>query len=94
MSKLLVEVGSELRHYRIAVYVDGEIQPTTVFGCHEGIAPILRALGAAHGEYRTGGPTPQTHPSGAPSSITFHLPGDRLVTYSLVLPQQSNAFGP
>jgi hypothetical protein len=88
MSKLLVKVSSEVGHYRIAVYVDREIQPTTVFGCHRGIDPILRALGAAHGEYRSRGPTSESDAGGAPSSITFHLPGDREVAYSLTLPQE------
>ncbi len=87
MSRLSVNVTSERRMYRIEVYIDGEVQPTTVFGCNEGIAPVLRALSAAHAENGPGAATPDTHSRGAPSSITFHLPGLRTVVYSLVIAQ-------
>jgi hypothetical protein len=76
------------------VYIDGEIKPTTVFGCRESITPIVNALLRAEGEQHAAWSAPHSDMGAMPAAITFHLPGKRAVTYGVILPQQPLADGP
>jgi hypothetical protein len=80
-----ITVTRERGHYRVVVSVDGEIEPTTVFGCSERLEPVVRRLIMTQSEYH--GIIERSKPGTftAPPSITFQLPGAQTLTYTLTL---------
>lgn len=94
MAQLTVKVGAEKRLYRVEVYIDGEIEPTTVFGCRDGFGPVLAALEATEGQDDSIWSRAHAAVRGSPSTIAFHLPSGRIVTFGVIIPQQRVAHGP
>jgi len=94
MPHLTVHIARHLDVYRVAVHVDGQIEPTTVFGCRPALAPLVAALLAAQDEDNRIAAGTETHTPGGPSTIAFHLPGSRVVTFARILAQERIASGP
>lgn len=94
MSHMHVDVTSDRRHYRIEVHVDGDVEPTTVFGCHEALSKILLSLDPGHREQHTPGPAPEAGVGRGVTSITFHLPSGRILAFSRVAAYQGVAKTP
>jgi hypothetical protein len=94
VSHLTIKVHRERERYRIAVYVDGQIEPTTVFGCRECLLPILERLGAAQGKKAPVFSTTEFRAAGGVTSVAVHLPRGDVVTYAAALPQKMIAESP
>jgi len=93
MKKAFVAITRERGHFRIEVYVDGNVQPATVFGCRDSLLPLLAALETAQG--KKGAVVADSAPDavGVPASIAISLPSGRLIAYGLVLGQDPFADG-
>jgi len=63
--------------------VGTHIQPTTVFGCREGVAPLLAGLIAAESHYASVGAIPERDAGDAPSAIAVTMPSGRVLTFVL-----------
>jgi hypothetical protein len=87
MKKCLITIARERGHFRIEVYVDGQIEPTTVFGCREGLSPMLAGFETGERDYRAVAAAPETNAVTAPSSIAVRLPSGRYIAYERVLAQ-------
>jgi hypothetical protein len=94
VSHLTIKVHRERERYRIAVYVDGQVEPTTVFGCRECLLPILKRLGAAQGKKAPIFSTSEFNTAGGVTSVAVHLPRGDVVTYAATLPQKMLANAP
>lgn len=81
MSRISVDVSRDSRHWVFHVYVNGEIQPTTVFGCRDALTPLLEALLTANSEENIPGSSSETAVSVGPTLVTFHLPMGAVVSY-------------
>ena len=88
MSHLTVDVARDGRYWRITTYVNGAVEPTTVFGCRDGIAPIVEALLTAQAQQDAAWSGAESRVRGVPSTITLHLPGDRSIIYGVILPEE------
>jgi hypothetical protein len=88
---VLVKVTRQMERYLIQVYVDGQIEPTTVFGCREALFPVLRALGGRAAHQNGIAPLRELHGASSPATIAVQLPRGDVLTYGLVLPQQGVA---
>lgn len=88
MPHLTVHVARHLDIYRVAVHIDGQVEPTTVFGCREALAPVVRALLATEDEQHRLFADAEPDAARRPSTIAFHLPGARVVTFAAILPQE------
>jgi hypothetical protein len=94
MKKALITIARERGHFRIEVYIDGQIEPTTVFGCREGIEPILDSLGSGERYKRTVGATSEPDTITPPATIAVRLPSGRYIAYGCVVAQDPFPDGP
>jgi S-formylglutathione hydrolase FrmB len=94
MTSIAVNLTRQGRHWRIQVAVDGKIEPTDVFGCTDGMLPLLTGLERAESEANAIFSRPERQMRGAPPSITVAMPSGRHLTFELTSVQQALAEGP
>ena len=94
MQKAFVAITRERGHFRIEVYVDGNVQPATVFGCRDSLLPLLAALETGKGQQTPVVATSESDPIGVPSAIAISLPSGKFVAYGLVIGLDPFAVGP
>jgi hypothetical protein len=89
MSSITVDISRQARHYRVALAIDGQIQPRAVFGCTDGLEPMLRGLMAAESEVAA----VWTRPEGAvrltPPTVTIGMPSGSVLTFTLTTVQHA-----
>jgi hypothetical protein len=94
MSDFVIEVTTQRDHYRVEVYVDGEVQPRTIFGCRDALKPILDCLESTARQEGVGWTRPETDTRHNVPEIAFLLPTGRSLTYVLARTQQPLSSGP
>jgi hypothetical protein len=94
MGHVHIEVTRQSGGYVVKVYIDSQIEPTTIFGCRESLLPVLRALGRAEREQHAVSSRPEAHMAIGPATITVALPMGDTVTYGRVLTQEVVASAP
>lgn len=85
--KLLTERG----HWRVEVYVDGQVDPTTIFGCRQGFEPMLRALLTADAKVTAVSTGSQKAMVGGEPRITVQMPSGRKLHFLFAGGQDSPA---
>jgi hypothetical protein len=89
MTSIDIRVTAHTRHYRIETAINGEIQPRHIFGCRDGVLPILSFLTAAeleHHRIRTRG---QSDTGSDEATITVSMPSGRVLTFKLASVQDA-----
>lgn len=94
MQKALITLTREGRYFRVEVYVDGNIEPATVFGCRDRLLPVLAALETGQGTDGARWSSTEPYTLTAPTSIAVRLPSGRFIAYSLVIAQEPFPDGP
>ena len=79
---LRVQLTRERSHWRCELYVDSEVEPRTIFGCSQGLEPIIRALSAAEAKITAVGPLSEFNPIYAEPRITVTMPSGRDLAFS------------
>jgi hypothetical protein len=87
MRHVLIDVARHGRACRIETTVDGKIKSATVLSDGDGGLPVLLALCFAEREENALGADPHTAMRGVPTTITFHLPSGRRVTFLRAMPE-------
>jgi hypothetical protein len=80
---LAITISREVRHWRIEVQVKGGVEPSTVFGCYDGMMPMLGGLLAAEAEVNAVAALPERKPAAPPPTVTVRMPSGRLLTFEL-----------
>lgn len=94
MPHIAVNITGQGRHWRIGFAIDGEVQPRNVFGCSEGMLPLVSGLLAAEAEANAILARAKGKVSALPTSITVGMPSGRFLTFTLTSVQQAYAVGP
>lgn len=81
---LSIEFLNQGRFWRIVFGVNGKVEPTGVFGCRDGILPMVAALRAAELEYDPISATSKTDPRRGPPTIAVSMPSGRVLTFALM----------
>lgn len=76
-----VTIARKSNHWEIEVQVEGRVEPRTIFGCYEGILPILSGLLAAQSEMDAIAALPQRDTAHTPPVVTVRMPSGRLLTF-------------
>jgi hypothetical protein len=78
---LEVKLTDQRGHWAVELRVDGQIEPSTIFGCRQGFEPILRALATAEAKVTavSAGAVGDAWDSGP--SITVSMPSGRKLTF-------------
>lgn len=84
MRDLTVKLLSERGHWRVEVYVDGEVEPRTIFGCRAGFEPILRCLLTAEAQVTAVSAGSKLDPTRSVPSITVAMPSGRRLSFRFV----------
>lgn len=80
---LSIKLTSERGHWRIQMHVDGEIEPSAIFGCRGGLAPVLRALVTADAQVTAVRADPLLDVRGTEPTVTVTMPSGRHLTFAL-----------
>jgi hypothetical protein len=83
LSNISVKLSRELRHWQFEIEVDSEIQSRRIFGCSEGVTPLVRSLLAAESQETIPGTSANRDAGYRPSRITVTMPSGRLLTFEL-----------
>ena len=83
MHALEITIAREVRHWRIEVQVQGDVETRTIFGCNDGILPILSGLYAAQAEVHAVSARAERQPGELPPTVTVRMPSGRLLTFLL-----------
>jgi hypothetical protein len=94
MKKALIAISRQRGHYKIEVYIDAQIHPATVFGCREGLVPVLAALERGEGKKAAVSAASESDTLTAPTSIAVRLPSGRYIAYGLVVAQDPRTNSP
>lgn len=87
MRHVLIDVARHGRACRIETTIDGKVETATVLSDGERGLPVLLALCFAEGEQNRIPPDPDACVRHVPTTITFHLPSGRRVTFLRVMPE-------
>ena len=94
MASIAVDITREGRHWRIAFTVDGQVEPRHVFGCSDGMLPLLAGFMAAEAQANAVRPNAKTQMRTLPSTVTVRMPSGRLLTFTLTSIQQADSMFP
>jgi hypothetical protein len=83
MTSIFVRITTHGRHYRIESTINGKVDAANVFGCTDGMLPLLAWLTAAELQYAGIGARAETNSSDGEATITVEMPSGRLLTFAL-----------
>jgi hypothetical protein len=91
MSNITVDLSREGRHWTIKLAIDGQIQPRNIFGCSDGLMPLVSSLLATDAEHAAIFASTKRNRSVRPAVITIGMPSGRILTFLLASVQHSIA---
>jgi hypothetical protein len=94
MASITVNLTRQRRHWQIQIAVDGEIKPANVFGCSDGLLPLITGLERAEAQAHAIVTSPDSNMGGLPPTITVGMPSGRVLTFRLSSLQESLAHTP
>jgi hypothetical protein len=89
MASIAVNIAREGRHWRIGFTIDGKVQPGNVFGCTDGMLPLLAGLMAAEAQANAISSHAEREMRTLPSVISVSMPSGRVLTFTLTSLQQA-----
>lgn len=88
MRGIHVELTREGRHWRIKLDVEGNVEPTTAFGCSESMFPLVAGLLATEAEVNAISAGTQRNMRDAPTYVAVRMPSGRMLTFRLALDEK------
>jgi hypothetical protein len=88
MKRIAIHLTHHARGWRIMLNVDGQIEPSTVFGCREGLFPLIAGLVATEAQVAAVRAGTQRNMGDAPTLITVTMPSGRELTFRLAEDEQ------
>jgi hypothetical protein len=89
MTSITVNLARQGRHWTLQFAIDGKIEPRTVLGCSERMAPVVRALERAESEMNAVFADPKGDVLSTPATVTVGMPSGRVLTFRLSSLQQT-----
>jgi hypothetical protein len=83
VSDISVNISREGRHWTIRLAVDGNIQPRNIFGCSDGLLPLVSSLLATDAEHAAIFASAKGNRTIRPAVIAVGMPSGRVLTFSL-----------
>jgi hypothetical protein len=94
MATIAVNISREGRSWRIAFAVDGKVEPRHVFGCSDGMLPLIAGLMAAEAQAHAISSHAKSQMSTLPTTIAVGMPSGRTLTFSLTSLQEAYTLSP
>lgn len=94
MPRISVKIDRNRSYWRLTFNIDGQVQPSHVVGCRDGLAPMIAGFLAAEAEQYTVWPATERATSNAPTIITVTMPSGRQLTFEQRFLDQALPDGP
>jgi hypothetical protein len=94
LTAISIKINRKGRHWVFEIDVDRSVQPTRVFGCSDGMLPLLASLISAEAQNTGVGTLTNSHSPTSPASISVTMPSGRLLTFNLATVENSLADSP